>query len=315
MSIRFVIDESSWRFDQMTPLSCSEALDQLLDQIELALEQGHGVCYSEELFHQRVWQEKMFYDLLDPDCGFHISREISERLSSIIYKLPMWQDLPAPQAVNAEIQINSKLVQAASIVWAAQQTLNSQNNAVAALILPTCHAAGCHTVSLVADSVSVWLVAERDSYQGFFRWLILTTSKNPAELAQWAHSAFLQLDFYADALSGIKSMEKPYKELVGDLVRHLAALSDHGKAIFSQNWEDAPARFGQYGVDMSMENGKTKRNKDARDDRTKIHNGKEVVFWWHSKLERHQNRIHFYPNDAANTGRILVGIFCKHLRT
>ena len=34
MSIRFVIDESSWRFDQMTPLSCSEALDQLLDQID-----------------------------------------------------------------------------------------------------------------------------------------------------------------------------------------------------------------------------------------------------------------------------------------
>ena len=315
MSIRFVIDESSWRFDQMTPLSCSEALDQLLDQIELALEQGHGVCYSETLFWQQVWRGKMFYDLLDPDCDFPISREISERLFSIINRLPMWQGLPAQQAINAEIQINGKLVQAASIAWAAHKTLTGQTNAVAALVLLGCHAAGCHTVGLGAANVPVWLVAGRDSYQEFFRWLILNASKNPAELGQWAHSAFLQLDFHADALPGIRHMSKPYRELLPDLVHHLAALSDHGKAIFSEPWIDAPTRFGSIGVNVSAENGNTKRNDNARKQRIKQHNGKEVIFWWHSKLEPHQNRIHFYPDDAANTGRILVGIFCEHLLT
>jgi hypothetical protein len=158
-------------------------------------------------------------------------------------------------------------------------------------------------------------VADHASYQGFFRWLICETSKNPAELAQWTQSAFLQLDFHADALHGIKSMSKPFHELLPDLVCHLSALSDHGKAIFSQPWAEAPARFGQYGVDMSQENGHTKSNDKARKQRTRTHKGKEVVFWWHSKLERHQNRIHFYPDEAASTGRILVGIFCKHLDT
>lgn len=319
MNMRFVIDESSWQFDHLPHETCSavvvQLLDQLLDQIELALSHDHGVCYSEELFWQTVWQDKTFYDLLAPECACHIPHEIYERLSSIIYKLSTWQELPAPQPINAPIYVNGEALHAASIAWAAIQTQANQASAVAALILPSCRPAGCCTVGIETGNTPIWLVADSASYQNFFRWLITETSQNPAQLAQWARSAFLQLDFYADAMHGIKSMSKPFRELLPDLVRHLAALSDHGQKIFSDSWIDAPNRFGQYGVNMSPENGNTKGNDKARRERTKTHEGREVVFWWHSKLEPHQDRIHFYPDDAAKTGRILVGIFCKHLTT
>ncbi len=315
MNIRFVIDESSWQFDQMTPLTCRDALDQLLDQIELALEHGHRVCYSEELFWQSVWQDKTFYELLAPDCGFLIPHEVNERLASIIYRLPKWQDLSATQPSSNQVTINGNAQQAASLSWAAQQTQTSQSNAVAALILPTRHPASLYVLGTTMGSIPIWLVADHTSYQDFFRWLICETSKNPTELAQWAKSAFLKLDFHDDALPGIKHMSKPFHELLPDLVRHLAALSDHGKAIFSHPWQEVPKRFGEHGVEMSQENGNTKSNAKARKQRTRTHKGEEVVFWWHSKLEPHQNRIHFYPDEAASTGRILVGILCKHLDT
>ncbi len=314
MSIRFVIDESCWRFERMVPDDCCRALDQLLDQIELALEHRHGVCYSEQLFWLPVWHEKTFYDLLAPDSNFRLPHEINERLASIIYRLPTWEELAQSQPKTNQVDIGGSVKCAASLAWAASQNRGVPANAVAALVLSGRMSGRCE-VNADNACTSLWLVANKADYQGFFRWLILEASNNPAELEQWAASAFLQLDFYANAIQGIKSMSKPYSVLLPDLVRHLSALSDHGQAIFSQSWDEVPARFGQHGVDMSTENGNTKSNSTAKKQRTRNHLGKEIVFWWHSKLERHQDRIHFYPDDAAKTGRIVVGIFCRHLDT
>lgn len=36
---------------------------------------------------------------------------------------------------------------------------------------------------------------------------------------------------------------------------------------------------------------------------------------WHSKIEPHRNRIHFFPGDERTGGRLVVGIFVDHLRT
>jgi hypothetical protein len=107
-------------------------------------------------------------------------------------------------------------------------------------------------------------------------------------------------------------MSKPYRELIEPLTKHLSVLSDHGKRVFSESWKDAPSKFGSHGINISDENGNTKSNSEARRERTRIFNGKEVVFWWHSKLEPDRDRIHFSPDDRD---RLLVGIFCRHLQT
>lgn len=162
---------------------------------------------------------------------------------------------------------------------------------------------------------SLWFIADHQNYYNFFRWLITDTTKNPSEMEAFALSAFPEIDFVPGVFNGIKIMSKPYKELVKPLTKHLGALSDHGKRIFSGSWSNAPAEFGALGVDLSDENGNTKGNNEARKKRTININGTDIIFWWHSKFERDRDRIHFYPDRIPTGGRLLVGIFCCHLQT
>lgn len=322
MSNRFVIDETSWKFDSLTVEQCNTALEGLLDQIELATQHQHQVHYSEELFSQAVWQNKSICDLLACDSQFRLSPEVNERIWPIINRLTMWQDLHLPQPACEDIHCAGGIEKAASLAWAVTQTSANAADAVAGLILdvpmPTRRSKGMHHITLAGSSKSVpiWLVGTADSYQNFFRWIITETSQNPADMAALARSAFAHLDFIEGAFAGIKDMEKPYRTLVADLVKHLAALSDHGPRIFTDtSWQDVPQHFGQFGVVLSLESGNTKKNSGAKKERTRQHNGKEYVFWWHTKLERHQNRIHFSPDDVKSKGSILIGIFCLHLTT
>jgi hypothetical protein len=312
---RFVIDETSWQFDHLALGDCCDELEQLLDKIEKAIQEKHGVCYSEELFCQPVWQNKMFHELIDRNSGYAISRDTYERLFSIIYKLPKWQDLELSLPETDQVDFDGQPQTAASIAWAHQQSHADKNNAVACLVLSPKRICGKHKITVAKRTVSLWLVADWNSYQGFFRGLITDISKNPDEMAYFSESAFLNLDFRDHVFQGIKDMSKPYQALVGDIVKHLAALSDHGKEIFSGELEDASDKFRPLGVNMSPESGKTKQNKKACDQRTFSHKEKEVIFWWHSKLEPDRDRIHFYPNNVRTGGKIIIGIFCKHFNT
>ena len=69
------------------------------------------------------------------------------------------------------------------------------------------------------------------------------------------------------------------------------------------------------GAGVSDEDGRTKRNADARRDRTRCHRGVERVFWWHVKVQPNVDRIHFLyeaGSDDHGQGKIVVGLFKDH---
>lgn len=317
--MRFVIDETSWRFDGLSPAACAEALDVLLDQLDDARAQGHLVCHSDELFNQSVYLDCLFYDLFAPDSPLPIPREISERAAAIFNRLQKWQDLePACWPPSFEVQVNAALTETAtSIAWAHHQTCQHPAQPIACIIFHPGRAAGLCEVALAGVVRPLWFVANRKSYCGFFRWWIQTTSKNPGEMEQMATSAFPELDFIEGAFAGIKAMQKPYIELRFDLVKHLAVLSDQGARIFAGPEAKVAAEFAAFNLDISSENGDTKKNAQARNVRTRTHQGVATIFWWHTKLEPHQNRIHINPDNISAEGKrkLLVGIFCRHLVT
>lgn len=314
--MRFVIDETSWRFDGLKQDVCIEKLETMLDLLEDAHDQGHSVCYSEDLFFITVWQDKSFYELYDPDSPVSIPREVQERITSIFCWLPKWQELSLSWPPAFEVQINQKNEEdAASIAWAHEQTKQDKAHAVACLVFPNIRSVGCLPVTVKRCTESLWFIADHQNYYNFFRWLITDTTKNPSEMEAFALSAFPEIDFVPGVFNGIKIMSKPYKELVKPLTKHLGALSDHGKRIFSGSWRNASAEFGSLGVDLSDENGNTKGNNEARKERTLNINGTDIIFWWHSKLEPDRDRMHFYPDRIPTGGRLLIGIFCCHLQT
>ncbi|MBD9358832.1 hypothetical protein [Methylomonas albis] len=312
----FVIDETSWHFDELEQNNCIEALEVMLDLLDDAHDQGQLACYSEELFETVVWQNKTFYGLYEPDSPMAIPWEVQERVASIFGRLPKWQELDSYEPRDFDVQIDNNGKEfAPSIAWAHEQTIQNKANAVACLVFPAVRPVGNHAVTVNNRIANLWFIGDFQSYRGYFRWLILDTTKNPDEMARFAASAFPSIDFIPDSFNGIKDMSKPYRDLVEPLTMHLSALSDHGKRIFLGSWQNVTAEFGSLGVDITDENGNTKGNSQARRERTINVNGEDVVFWWHSKLEPDRDRIHFSPDKIANGGPLLVGIFCHHLQT
>ena len=68
------------------------------------------------------------------------------------------------------------------------------------------------------------------------------------------------------------------------------------------------------GIEVSIE-GKTRRSKRLMKHREVKSRGRWYSCEWHSKLERHQNRIHFCLLSDTEEEEILIGIFHKHLPT
>jgi hypothetical protein len=314
--MRFVIDETSWRFDGLDLGACTAALETMLDLLDDAQAQGHLACYSDELFNTAVWQDKCFYDLYSPESPIHIPREVQERIGSIFSSLLKWQDLDLTWPPSLDVQVaKAPMEYAPSIAWAHEQTVRNPACAIACVVYPSGRTGGNFVVTVDAKTTTLWFVADSQNYCDFFRWLIVETTKKPAEMAEIALSAFPSVDFVEGAFNGIKNMSKPYQELVKPLVLHLGVMSDHGKRIFLGSRERVAAEFGALGVDISDENGNTKSNSDARKRRTIEIDGTEFAFWWHSKLERHQDRIYFNPDRITTGGRLYVGIFHEHLKT
>lgn len=308
--MRLVIDETSWKFDVLTQDECIEKLEAMLDVLDDAQSHGNHACYSEDLFHTQVWGEKLFYDLYDPKSKFHIPRNVQERVASLFNSLQKWQDLDTEWPPSFEVSIDQHSPEeAASIAWAHTQTRINSANSIACVAFPHIRQSGESKVTVNKDDQSLWFLANDHSYRCFFRWLIIETTTSPAEMAAHSLSAFPSVDFVEGAFNGIKDMSKPYRELVRSLVSHLSAFSDQGARIFSGPRERIAFEFGPFGVDISDENGNTKSNAEARRLRTRNFKGKEITFWWHSKLGRDRDRIHIHLED----GRIVIGIFCRHL--
>jgi hypothetical protein len=94
-------------------------------------------------------------------------------------------------------------------------------------------------------------------------------------------------------------------------------LSDHAAELFSTlqatRRDEIGPRLSALGANASDENGQTKRNHKCERDRTRTYRGRDLTFWWHSKLQPHVDRIHFlYQAREGNHGFIVIGIFTEH---
>ena len=314
--MRFVIDETSWCFDGLEQDDCIEALEKMLDLIDDANEQGYSTCYSEDLFSIEICQTKSFYDLYEQGSPIFIPWEVRERIASIFGRLSKWQDINLPWPSDFNIQVNQGSPECApSIAWAHEQTKQNKNNTVACLVFSSIRLTGYIDVTVNDITEKLWFITDHKHYCDFFRWLITDTTKNPTGMEAFVRSAFPSIDFVPGVFNGIKDMSKSYRGIINPLTEHLGTLSDHGKRIFSAAWIDAPAEFGSLGIELSDENGMTKQNSKAKQERTINIKGEDIIFWWHTKLEVNRDRIHFYPDRIPRGGRLLVGIFCRHLQT
>lgn len=312
--VRFTIDEHSVNLSGLKAEDARSAFIAFLECIREVDDEGHGVCYDEDLFNANLRGGRTFWQLFDPDSDLNLDHDFCEWVVAAFGMMPRWYELGLPQPVDVDVQIAGGSIETTgSVAWAHAQ---SDQGLLGAACICAPHGRSTGLVSVRVGHVDrpVWFVGAAKDVEHYFRYLLERFADSPDDFDVLASFAFRNLLFVDDCFSGIKKMSKRCRELAPVLVAHLSAFSDEGQRIFSGLWRDAPTEFGAFGVDISDENGKTKADAKAAKQRMRIFKNSPHYFWWHSKLERDRDRIHIYPDYASSGGKIIVGIFCQHLK-
>lgn len=98
------------------------------------------------------------------------------------------------------------------------------------------------------------------------------------------------------------------------VVAHLAAINDRFMAAYVLEHGDSGRISTRIGIDVSIE-GNTRSSERLMSMRDVVVDGETFRCEWHSKIEPHRNRIHFYPADERSAGKVVVGLMVDHLPT
>ncbi len=321
MTIRFVLDESSWfkACDTSAEL-LSDAIHRLLDRIDTARERNERVVKHSDYRDSDLGNGEKLYSALFPgDCAVNFERDTAERLRIALDRI---EDLNDSCLKDYDVVLRDGTRCAPGVAFAHACCMQQMQVAVLPLPLDGVYRERV-PVSVTDTVVEVAFVTDEAEHTAFFRSVIKLENADTQKFQSLAVSAFPALEWADDVWNGLKRFSRPYADVRDELSRCLGGLNDFGALCFSEfqvgSLQGLPvALSAKVGAQISDENGRTKRHKPSAADRTRRHRGKNKVFWWHIKLQPHVDRIHFlYEPPAADgseleRGLIVVGLFTDH---
>ncbi|NVB37142.1 hypothetical protein G6O69_04820 [Pseudenhygromyxa sp. WMMC2535] len=321
-NLRHIVDESGLQVGSRSPEKITECFEELLARLERARERGEAIATSSEFYDAPVTAEHVLHEVLYTGDSPIEDRDLKQRLSAAFDKLlSFWDEdealLPLVEALD--VFIGSERVFAPSLALA--HAFRASARALGCLNLRSSGRKGQVPVSVGGRVQPLHFVVDEASQRALFREAIEIEDMDEGRFAENAASAFPDLSWVEGVWDGLKKFRRPYGEHRRGLTRHLAALDDHGAALFdtlmSTHPEEIGARLGALGVTASDENGRTKQDKQARKERTRRYEGEDHLFWWHTKLRPETDRIHFLwrPSPDGGASEIVIGLFTDHCHT
>lgn len=316
---RFVLDESSWAgaAAHRSTAVLSDAIERLLARLDVARERGEGVAKHGDYYRTDLGDGvQLFSVLFESDCRVQLDHDLAFRL---VLALDRADELDDSGLVDYDVVFDGEVRFAPGVSWAHACCREGHEVAVLPLALGE-GSVGRVAVTVADDTLEICFVAGESGHVEFFRSVIGLESADEEQFAGLAGSAFPALDWADGVWRGLRQFSRPYIAVRDELVRCLGGLSDYGAACFEEYGAGDPRELAgvlsaKVGAGVSDEDGRTKRNADARRDRTRHHRGVEKVFWWHVKLQPNVDRIHFLyePGSGGHGHRgIVVGLFKDH---
>ena len=321
MTARFVLDDWSWsvatRFDVE---GLSTAIQDLLERLDTARERAECVVKLANYYETSIGSgERLYSVLFETSCTIRLDRDLANRLALALEQL---DDLDDSDLGMCEAYFCGNSQVAPSVVYAHHWCSHQHHMAVLPLSLGQVPH-GRVAVTVGGSTVDVFFVSKESQHIEFFRSLISLDNADESMFAGLARSAFPALEWADDIWQGLGRFSRPYIAVRHELVNALGGLNDHGAACFQAHYAGDPRDLSRVlsalvGFSTSDENGRTKRHRRSKDDRTRRHRGTSKIFWWHVKLQPHIDRIHFlYEPPPANSPLttkccIVVGLFKDH---
>lgn len=332
---RFFVEETSFHLGATSPVELLEQrLQEFIALLEACRAKGEPILRSSDLFEVELFPGLSLSDLLfQRRVDVELDPLVKKTLQIALFRC-VERGLPAGPEPDPQVRIGDGDVSkegAATVAFVHAQ-------------LREAHGAACLCLGLRADRSGVRSV--RDSggaarpvhflassamLPTFYRSLVELENLDADAFMSNAAHAFPAIAF-APGLSSHCSRFKPrYRDVRPEVTRHLAVLNDHFQDVYREA-EFVPVMTSRllivrHDVNATRESDKTRHNAKAMRQRdvsvthlivagqeVPVAGGRTVRCEWHTKIEDHQNRIHFHPGEAQVAGgRLVVGLFHEHL--
>ncbi|MFJ8019737.1 hypothetical protein [Streptomyces sp. NPDC096311] len=315
---RFVVDETSFDFRELTEQHLTDLLDNFNDSLE-ELQEGYKVARSQSWYEVDCTDERKLYDVLYEGGTPKVGRDARLRTVRLMDKCPSWDTELSGRPGRVEVEGEAK-EEAGSLGYAWYRTRHGHHTAC--VVFPVAHGRGWQPVSAVEGAsgepvaVEVFFLAEPAALTDFWRSLFLREDVAEPDFLDRAREAFPGL-VLADSLS-FRKFDGTYRELRDWVVDVLSVVQDHFADAVRKHAgkpNDVQAELGRHGLTLSPESPKTHKNKKIMRQRDVKHDDETYRCEWHAKKEGHRNRVHFSLPEQRLGGRVLIGIFVDHLDT
>ncbi|MGH3281044.1 MAG: hypothetical protein ACRDNW_18185 [Trebonia sp.] len=257
--------------------------------------------------------DQCLFEYLTSGPGNQLDPDVRHLFMGLIGKCPEWDD--AAPVGRADVTIDGG---EPATAFSAEFALlcASRRQGVACPVFGACPRRQYLPVRSPVAEARVFFFAYAAELKTFWRSLYLLEAVGEAAFFSLAARSFPDLVFHPDLNLG--RFEGSYRDLLPEVVRHLSVLNDHFLDVHqAKNGlpHDIEAALGALGcAGISPESPNTHRDEKKMRSRDVHYEGETLRCEWHSKLEPHRNRIHFYFGGQLGD-KVLIGIFVDHLPT
>ena len=306
---RFVVDEGALTLDDVPEAEREDNLTSLIDQLDgLRVSQENVQLVGYWAYVECVGGENVAQSLAT--CKI-LDRDQSMLLLTLLDRCFAW-DRPDDEDFCPGVVVNGNQYDGEGIAWARAQAILKNWTAV----VTTHHrfAAGVHRVESPSESVpvDVYFSASVKDHPGFYRELYEWQDVPESGFFARARHAFPRLVFAAGL--SFRNFQGAYRTLRPQVVRHLGRINDEFPEVYAEERGMSNQISSRLGIEVSIE-GNTRGSQSLMRQRDVEFCGQVYRCEWHSKIERHRNRIHFHVIDGTLEKKILIGIFHEHLAT
>lgn len=309
---RFVVDESSFDFRELTEIQLADVLDEF-NGVLAELSGQHRVAVSP------FW--------IDTECGaggrdlYQILYESSdpeghdERLlmGTLMDRCPSW-DTELPGLADQVTVDGGESRLALSLGYVLWQGLRGHR--VGCLVLPSSGRRGWRPVTAGESGTEAFFFSDTVAVPEFWRELFVRENVQECDFFARVTEAFPELVF-ADSLT-FRKFDGSYAEHRDWVVHVLSVVHDHfanALAAHPGNMRSVQQELGSHGLSLSPESPNTRSKKKIMKQRDVVHEGEVYQCEWHAKQHPARNRVHFSLPEQRLGERILIGIFVDHLDT
>lgn len=322
--IRTYIDETSVSFGDADSDSLRNAIEDFVAVTTSILDRGRehddeSLLKVASIFNAKVRPGCLLLDFLYPAQGEPALRDARQQLRIAIDRIPTIE--PSNTDHHLELSSSDRPILSPDL---ARELLDSYpRSPVPVLALATAGLCGSVEVTLNGASTCLWFVTTAESRTDFFRAWLASNPPAPHDFEDFLGRAFPRLEWCDGAANGLRTNKSLFfgAHFPTTLV-HLAVLNDDCAQLFTEETNNAKREklLDAVGVSASPESPNTRKSATKAAQRRREWKGREVHFWWHTKIRYNHGRIHFYheprsKDEAPTYGTIIVGICTDHLQT